>query len=59
MVVGQPGKLVSVLRIVGSSPILVAKTREIIGSFFLTGQSVVVIWKTVLYNKRQFGAASP
>lgn len=33
MVVGQPGKLVSVLRIVGSSPILVAKTREIIGSF--------------------------
>lgn len=28
MVVGQPGKLVPVLRVVGSSPILVAKGKE-------------------------------
>ena len=29
MVVGQPGKLVPVLRVVGSSPILVAKTKSL------------------------------
>ena len=30
MVVGQPGKLVPVLRVVGSSPILVAKIKALI-----------------------------
>ena len=30
MVVGQPGKLVPVLRVVGSSPILVAKKKALI-----------------------------
>ena len=29
MVVGQPGKLVPVLRVVGSSPILVAKIKSL------------------------------